>query len=41
MHIMDLALKQNSFVTFYFSGTRFFQLLNNHNTYTVLLHGLL
>lgn len=41
MHIMDLALKQSSFVTFYFSGTRFFQLLNNYNTYTVLLHGLL
>lgn len=38
---MALALKQSSFVTFYFSGTQFFQLLNNYNTYTVLLHGLL
>ena len=41
MHIMALALKRSSFVTFYFTGTQFFQLLNNYNTYTVLLHGVL
>ena len=41
MHTMALALKQSSFVTFYFTGTQFFQLLNNYNTYTVLLHGVL